>query len=81
MPTSETPDNVLEIAIGRMMRHSPAVRLRALCASVGFELDIAEAWALLQIYRYAQVFGVARLGDTPTLGACRRRCSSRPSIG
>jgi hypothetical protein len=54
---------VLEMALGRMMRHSPAVRLRALCASVGCELDIAETWALLQIYRYAQVFGVARLSD------------------
>jgi len=63
MPSSESPDKVLEMALGRMMRHSPAVRLRALCASVGCELDIAETWALLQIYRYAQVFGVARLSD------------------
>lgn len=63
MPNSESPDKLLEMAIGRMMRHSPVVRLRALCASVGCELDIAETWALLQIYRYAQVFGVARLSD------------------
>src|ERR1700686_4916907 len=63
MPNSESPEKLLETALGRMMRHSPAVRLRALCASVGCELDIAETWALLQIYRYAQVFGVARLSE------------------
>ncbi|MDT5365695.1 MAG: hypothetical protein QOC62_126, partial [Mycobacterium sp.] len=61
MPASESPDKLLEIAIGRTLRHSPAVRLRALCAHVGCELDVARMWALLQIYRYAQVFGTARL--------------------
>jgi len=63
MPNSASPDNMLETALGRMMRHSPAVRLRALCARVGCELDIAQTWALLQIYRHAQVFGGARLSD------------------
>jgi hypothetical protein len=63
MPSSESPDKVLETAIGRMMRHSPAVRLRALCERVDCELDIAETWALLAIYRYAQVLGAARLSD------------------
>jgi hypothetical protein len=63
MPASESPDKLLEIAIGRTLRHSPAVRLRALCAHVGCELDVARMWALLQIYRYAQVFGTARLAD------------------
>jgi EmrB/QacA subfamily drug resistance transporter len=61
MPNSQSPDRLLEIAIARMMRHSPAVRLRALCARVDCELDIAQTWALLQIFRYAQVFGAARL--------------------
>jgi hypothetical protein len=54
---------LLETTIGRMMRNSPAVRLQALCERVGCELDIAQTWALLQIYRYAQVFGSARLED------------------
>ncbi len=63
MPNSESPDMLLENAIGRMTRNSPAVRLRALCDRIGCELDIAETWALLQIYRYAQVFGSARLDD------------------
>src|SRR6201997_1560272 len=63
MPSCESPDKVLEPAIGRMMLHSPAVRLRALCERVDCELDIAETWALLAIYRYAQVLGAARLSD------------------
>jgi len=63
MPNCDSPDNVLETAISRMMRHSPAVRLRALCARVDCELGVAETWALLQIYRFAQVFGAARLSD------------------
>ncbi|HZQ33929.1 MAG TPA: MDR family MFS transporter [Mycobacterium sp.] len=63
MPNSESPEKLLETAIGRMMRHSPAVRLRALCARVGCELDVAATWALLQIFRHAQVFGSARLTD------------------
>jgi MFS family permease len=63
MPNSESPEKLLESAIGRMMRHSPAVRLRALCDRVGCELDVAATWALLQIYRHAQVFGAARLSD------------------
>jgi EmrB/QacA subfamily drug resistance transporter len=63
MPSSESPDVLLENAIGRMMRNSPAVRLRALCQRVGCELDIAESWALLRINRHAQVLGAARLND------------------
>lgn len=64
MPASESPDKLLEIAISRMIRHSPpAVGLRALCAHTGCELDVAAMWALLQIYRHAQVFGTARLTD------------------
>jgi hypothetical protein len=30
---------------------------------VDCELGVAETWALLQIYRFAQVFGAARLSD------------------
>jgi hypothetical protein len=63
MPNCDSPDKVLETAISRMMRHSPAMRLRALCARVDCELGVAETWALLQIYRFAQVFGAARLSD------------------
>src|SRR5882757_6621056 len=63
MPGAETPDKVLEIAVGRMMRHSPEVRLRNICEKPGCDLDVARLWALIQIYRSNQVFGSARLTD------------------
>ena len=63
MPGAETPDKVLEIAIGRMMRHSPEIRLRNICEKPGCDLDVARLWALITIYRNNQVFGSARLTD------------------
>jgi hypothetical protein len=39
------------------------VRLRNLATSPGSELDVARLWALLQVYRFAQAAGQARLGD------------------
>ena len=61
MPSTESPDKVLEIAIGRLMRHSPEIRLRNIAGRPGCELDVARLWALLQIYRHNQAFGSARL--------------------
>jgi len=64
MPGCESPEKLLEIAIGRLMRHGgPGVGLRELAARPGCDLDVARMWALIQIYRYAQVFGSARLTD------------------
>jgi hypothetical protein len=63
MPGTESPDRVLEIAIGRMMRHSPEIRLRNICEKPGCDLDVARLWALIRIYRNNQVFGSARLTD------------------
>jgi EmrB/QacA subfamily drug resistance transporter len=69
MPNTDSPDKVLEMAIGRMMRHSPEIRLRNICEQPGCHLDVARLWALIQIYRNNQVFGSARL----TTIADRRR--------
>jgi EmrB/QacA subfamily drug resistance transporter len=63
MPGAESPDKVLEIAIGRMMRNSPEIRLRNICEKPGCDLDVARLWALITIYRSNQVFGSARLTD------------------
>ncbi|MBV8930246.1 MAG: MFS transporter, partial [Mycobacteriaceae bacterium] len=64
MPGSESPEKLLEIAVGRMLRHGPpGVALRSFCGQPGCDLDVARLWALMQIYRYAQVFGTARLTD------------------
>jgi EmrB/QacA subfamily drug resistance transporter len=63
MPSTESPEKVLEIAIGRLMRQSPEIRLRTIAGQPGCELDVARLWALIQIYRNNQVFGSARLTD------------------
>ena len=59
MPCTETPDQILEVAVGRMFRDSPEVRLRSLAGRPGCHLDVTHLWALIQIYRQNQVFGSA----------------------
>lgn len=63
MPSTESPEKMLEIAIGRMLRQSPEIRLRNICEKPDCTLDIARLWALIQIYRHNQVFGSARLTE------------------
>ena len=63
MPSTESPEKILEVAIGRLMRNSPEIRLRNIAGQAGCESDIALLWALIQIYRQSQVFGSARLTD------------------
>jgi EmrB/QacA subfamily drug resistance transporter len=61
MPSTETPEKLLETTIGRLMRNSPDIRLRNVAGCPGCELDVARLWALLQIYRHNQAFGTADL--------------------
>jgi EmrB/QacA subfamily drug resistance transporter len=63
MPSSETPEEILEVAVGRMMRDSPDLRLRSMAQRPECDLDVAALWGLLQIYRNKQVFGTARMTD------------------
>uniref|UniRef100_A0A5Q5BKS7 Drug resistance transporter EmrB/QacA subfamily n=2 Tax=unclassified Mycobacterium TaxID=2642494 RepID=A0A5Q5BKS7_MYCSS len=63
MPGAESSEQMLESAVGRMLRHSPDIRLRSVAGRPGCELDVARLWALLQIYRHNQVFGSARLSE------------------
>jgi EmrB/QacA subfamily drug resistance transporter len=63
MPTTDSPEKILEVAVGRMFRDSPDIRLRNLAGRPGCELDIAKLWALIQIYRQNQVFGSATLSE------------------
>ena len=63
MPSTESPEKILEVAVGRMFRDSPEIRLRNLAGRHGCVLDVPELWALLQIYRQNQVFGSADIGD------------------
>lgn len=63
MPSAEDSEEILEVTVGRMVRHSPDLRVRALAGLPGCDLDVAELWALLKLYRHKQVFGSARLTD------------------
>ena len=51
MPSTESPEKILEVAVGRLFRGSPDIRLRSLAQQPGCELDVSQLWALLQIYR------------------------------
>jgi hypothetical protein len=61
--TAESPEKVLELAVGRLFRDSPEIRLRSLTEQPGCNLAVPQMWALLQIYRQNQVFGSVTLTD------------------
>jgi predicted MFS family arabinose efflux permease len=63
MPTTDSPDQLLENAVGRLIRQGSGTQLRAIAERQGSKLDIARLWALLQVFRFGQAAGQARLGD------------------
>jgi Mn-dependent DtxR family transcriptional regulator len=63
MPTTDSPDQLLENAVGRLIRQGSGTRLRAIAERPGSKLDISRLWALLQVFRFGQAAGQARLGD------------------
>ncbi len=63
MPTTQTPEDMLETAITRLMRGEPGMRLRSIAMRPDCRLDVAELWALLRINRYQRAFGIARITD------------------
>jgi EmrB/QacA subfamily drug resistance transporter len=64
MPTGQSSEQLLEAAIGRMLRGAPpGMRLRSIAMRPDCQLDVAELWALLRINRYHQAFGIARIID------------------
>ena len=63
MPTTESPEKLLEIAVGRLLRQSRGMNLQALAQNPGSRLDVARLWALMQVYRHAQQSGSAHLAD------------------
>ena len=67
MPAPETSDEILEIAVARVFRDSPDIRLRRLTEYPGCELDVARLWAVVQIYRHSQVYGSATLSQIAEL--------------
>jgi EmrB/QacA subfamily drug resistance transporter len=63
MPTTQSPEEMLEMAIGRLLRGEPGVRLRSIAMRPDCPLDVAELWGLLQINRRRRILGVARVTD------------------
>jgi EmrB/QacA subfamily drug resistance transporter len=64
MPTTQSSEQLLEIAIGRLLhRAPPGVRLRSIAMRPDCRLDVAGLWAVLRIHRYTRLFGMARLSD------------------
>lgn len=63
MPSDDSSERMMETAVGRLVRHSPEIRLRSIAGTHGCDADVALLWALIQIYRQSQVFGSARLSE------------------
>ncbi|HXO82112.1 MAG TPA: MDR family MFS transporter [Mycobacterium sp.] len=63
MPTTQTSEDMLETAIGRLMRGEPGMRLRSIAMRPDCRLDVAELWTLLRINRHQQALGIARITD------------------
>jgi EmrB/QacA subfamily drug resistance transporter len=63
MPSTQTPEEMLETAITRLTRGEPGMRLRSIAMRPDCRLDVAELWALLRINRYQRAFGIARITD------------------
>jgi EmrB/QacA subfamily drug resistance transporter len=63
MPSTDTPERMLENAIARMLRGDPGVRLRSIAMRPDCRLDVAGLWGVMRIYRFAQMYGTARLSD------------------
>ena len=80
MPTTQTPEEMLETAIGRLMRGEPGVRLRSIAMRPDCRLDVAELWALLRINRYQRALGIARITDIENSSGFRTKSSNPPSI-
>jgi EmrB/QacA subfamily drug resistance transporter len=63
MPTTQTSEDMLETAIGRLMRGEPGMRLRSIAMRPDCRLDVAELWTLLRINRHQRALGIARITD------------------
>jgi hypothetical protein len=61
MPTTASPEKLLEVAIGRILQRSRGVDLDAVTRASRSRLDPARLWAVIQVYRHASVSGTADL--------------------
>ncbi|OBB61516.1 MFS transporter [Mycobacterium sp. 852013-51886_SCH5428379] len=61
MPTTESPEKLLEMAVGRLLRRTHGIDFEALARSRNGRLDAGRLWALIQIYRRTAATGAASL--------------------
>jgi EmrB/QacA subfamily drug resistance transporter len=61
MPSNQSPEKLLEIAVGRLLQNTHGIDFDALAQSPRSQLDPARLWALMQVYRQASVTGSASL--------------------
>lgn len=61
MPTTESPEKLLEVAIGRLLQRSHGIDFESVARSSRSRLDVPRLWALIQVYRHAAVTGAADL--------------------
>ncbi|OBK70200.1 MDR family MFS transporter [Mycobacterium sp. 1274761.0] len=63
MPTNQSPEQLLEISVGRLLQRTRGVDLDALAQATPSHLDPARLWALMLVYRHISVTGTANLDD------------------
>jgi EmrB/QacA subfamily drug resistance transporter len=64
MPTDQTSEQLLEIAVGRLMSQGDTgMRLRSIALRPDCRLDVAGLWAVLRVHRYNRLVGAVRLSD------------------
>ena len=61
MPTTEPPEKLLEVSIGRLLQRTHGIDLESVSHSSRSRLDTARLWALIQVYRHAAAAGNANL--------------------
>ncbi|MUL49640.1 MFS transporter [Mycobacterium sp. CBMA293] len=63
MPTTEPPEKLLEVAVGRLLQRSQGVDLEAVAHASHSRVGTAQLWGLMLIYRYSATTGGADLRD------------------
>jgi len=66
VPRIKSPEDVLEIAVGRVLDEAPKLQLDDIAKQPGCELDVAGLWGVLRIHQYERFFETARLTDIAT---------------
>ena len=78
MPTTETPEQMLENAIARMLRGEPGMRLRSIAMRPDCRLDVARLWEFCGSTATRRSMGRPDSPTSPTTCGCPSRSSNPP---